>query len=126
MVVPGMPCHITQRGILREDVFFCDGERNAYLKLLLDYSRNHGPGCIRFRPRQHRQNPTTDPTCVSKAALIFLPNFFIRGTILWATCANANPKDIVSWRHRTIPLQALCLKKTISVQRMPMLPRFRD
>mgnify|MGYP001233814767 CR=1 FL=1 len=42
IVVPGVPYHITQRGNRREDVFFCDGDRNLYLKLLLLYSRNNG------------------------------------------------------------------------------------
>ncbi len=38
MVVPGVPYHITQRGNRREDVFFCDGDRNLYLKLLLEHA----------------------------------------------------------------------------------------
>ena len=42
IVVPGIPYHITQRGNRREDVFFCDGDRDLYLKLLLQYSRKHG------------------------------------------------------------------------------------
>ena len=42
IVVPGIPYHITQRGNRREDVFFCDGDRNVYLKLLLEYARKHG------------------------------------------------------------------------------------
>jgi len=42
MVVPGIPCHITQRGNRREDVFFCDDDRNLHLKPLLEYGRKHG------------------------------------------------------------------------------------
>ena len=42
IVVPGIPYHITQRGNRREDVFFCDGDRNVCLKLLLEYARKHG------------------------------------------------------------------------------------
>ncbi len=42
MVVLGIPYHITQRGNRREDVFFCDGDRNLYLKLLLLYCRKTG------------------------------------------------------------------------------------
>ncbi len=41
-MVPGIPYHITQRGNRREDVFFSDGDRNVYLKLLLEYGRRHG------------------------------------------------------------------------------------
>ena len=39
MVVPGVAYHITQRGNRREDVFFCDDNRNRYPKLLLDASQ---------------------------------------------------------------------------------------
>ena len=42
IVVPGIPYHIIQRGNRRENVFFSDGDRNLYLKLLLEYSRSHG------------------------------------------------------------------------------------
>jgi len=33
-VFPGVPHHITQRGNRREDVFFDDGDREAYLDWL--------------------------------------------------------------------------------------------
>ena len=42
MVAPGVPYHITQRGNRREDVFFCEGDRTLYLKLLVEYGRKHG------------------------------------------------------------------------------------
>ena len=42
MVVPGIPYHITQRGNRREEVFFSEGDRDLYLKLLLQYSLKHG------------------------------------------------------------------------------------
>ena len=43
-VFPGIPHHITQRGNRRENVFFTDGDRVAYLSWLVDY-------CIRFELR---------------------------------------------------------------------------
>ncbi len=41
VVVAGIPHHITQRGNRREDVFFCDDDRQRYLQLLLEYSAKH-------------------------------------------------------------------------------------
>ncbi len=34
IVLPGYPHHVTQRGNRRQDVFFCDGDLQAYLTLL--------------------------------------------------------------------------------------------
>ena len=34
IVLPGYPHHVTQRGNRRQDVFFCDGDFQAYLDLL--------------------------------------------------------------------------------------------
>jgi len=42
VVIPGLPYHVTQRGNRREDVFFCDDDRQKYLQLLLSYSALHG------------------------------------------------------------------------------------
>ena len=39
IVVPGMPHHVTQRGNNRQDVFFVDDDRIAYLKLLAEQCR---------------------------------------------------------------------------------------
>jgi putative transposase len=36
IVIPGWPHHITQRGNNRQDVFFTDDDRRAYLRLLKD------------------------------------------------------------------------------------------
>ena len=40
-VFPGVPHHITQRGNRREDVFFTDDDRHAYLNWLKEYSQQH-------------------------------------------------------------------------------------
>ena len=40
-VFAGVPHHITQRGNRREDVFFTDDDRAAYLSWLLEYSEKH-------------------------------------------------------------------------------------
>lgn len=41
-VFAGLPHHIVQRGNRREDVFFRDADRSAYLDWLSEYSRQHG------------------------------------------------------------------------------------
>jgi putative transposase len=37
-VFAGLPHHVTQRGNRREDIFFADEEREAYLSWLREYS----------------------------------------------------------------------------------------
>ena len=41
-VFAGIPHHITQRGNRREEVFFTDDDRLAYLDWLKDYCDKHG------------------------------------------------------------------------------------
>jgi REP element-mobilizing transposase RayT len=36
-----IPHHITQRGNRRNDVFFCDNDKNYYLDLLQEYTIKH-------------------------------------------------------------------------------------
>ena len=38
IVIPNCPHHITQRGNNRQDVFFCDHDRETYLRLLKKYT----------------------------------------------------------------------------------------
>jgi putative transposase len=40
-VFPGIPHHITQRGNRREDVFFTNDDRHAYLNWFKEYSQEH-------------------------------------------------------------------------------------
>ena len=42
IVIPHLPHHVTQRGNNRQDVFFVDDDRRAYLKILHQQSRQHG------------------------------------------------------------------------------------
>ncbi len=42
VVIPGLAHHITQRGNNRQDVFFVDGDRLAYLGLLREQCGKHG------------------------------------------------------------------------------------
>lgn len=41
IVVPGLPHHVTQRGNNRQDVFFTNDDRRAYLNLLIDQCNRH-------------------------------------------------------------------------------------
>ncbi len=40
-VFADIPHHVTQRGNRRENVFFTEGDRDAYLELLTEYCRDH-------------------------------------------------------------------------------------
>lgn len=42
IVLPGVPHHITQRGNNRQDVFFVDDDREAYLAILAKQAARHG------------------------------------------------------------------------------------
>ena len=42
IVVPGYPHHITQRGNNRQDVFFVDDDRRAYLAILAEQAERYG------------------------------------------------------------------------------------
>ena len=41
IVLPGVPFHITQRGNYRQDIFFCDDDRQLYLSMLAQYSEEN-------------------------------------------------------------------------------------
>ena len=41
VVIPDTPYHVTQRGNRREDVFFCDEDREFYLALLKEYCQKY-------------------------------------------------------------------------------------
>lgn len=45
VVIPGVPHHVTQRGVRSMDVFFDDEDRRAYLRLLSEQAQMHG---VRF------------------------------------------------------------------------------
>lgn len=42
IVMPGVACHVTQRGNNQQDVFFVDDDRRAYLQLLHKAAAEHG------------------------------------------------------------------------------------
>jgi putative transposase len=42
LIVPGLPHHVTQRGNYRQEVFFRDEDRQSYLQMLKEYSREYG------------------------------------------------------------------------------------
>lgn len=47
-IVARLPHHVTQRGNRREQVFFSDGDRRAYLAWLGEYARRHGVDVIAY------------------------------------------------------------------------------
>jgi len=42
VVAPGVPHHVTQRGVRRNDVFFCDADYELYISLLSAFCRQCG------------------------------------------------------------------------------------
>lgn len=42
VVLPGIPHHVTQRGVRSMDIFFSDADRHDYLKLLQEHGKAHG------------------------------------------------------------------------------------
>jgi len=42
VVVPGVPHHVTQRGVRRNDVFFCEDDYEIYVRLLSEFCRKSG------------------------------------------------------------------------------------
>ena len=48
IIFPGVPHHVTQRGNRREQVFFCDADRTAYLAWLHEYTRDHGVAVLAY------------------------------------------------------------------------------
>jgi len=42
VVVPGVAHHVTQRGVRRSDVFFCDEDRELYIRLLSKFCKEVG------------------------------------------------------------------------------------
>jgi len=48
IIFPGVPHHVTQRGNRREQVFFCDADRTAYLTWLQQYTRDHGVAILAY------------------------------------------------------------------------------
>jgi len=47
-VFPGVPYHVTQRGNRREDVFFTDEDRRAYLEWMREYCTRHGVSVLAY------------------------------------------------------------------------------
>ena len=48
VVIPGCPHHITQRGNNRQDVFFVDDDRRAYLEFLRERCEAYGVGVLGY------------------------------------------------------------------------------
>lgn len=48
IVVPGLAHHVTQRGNNRQDVFFCDDDRKAYLTILARQCQLHGVAIVGY------------------------------------------------------------------------------
>jgi len=73
VVIQGMPHHVTQRGNRREDVFFCDNDRQKYLQLLLKYSDQHGLSTIAYCLMPNHVHLVCVPKHAASLAATFKP-----------------------------------------------------
>jgi putative transposase len=63
IVIPGLPHHITQRGNNRQDVFFVDGVRAAYLGLLREQCGKHGVRVLAYCLMTNHVHLVAIPAC---------------------------------------------------------------
>ncbi len=73
VVIPGLPHHLTQRGNRRQDVFFCDRDRQKYLQLLLKYSARFGLRILAYSLMTNHVHIICIPTWTETLALVFKP-----------------------------------------------------
>jgi len=55
--MPGVSCHITQRGSNQQDVFFVDDDRRVYLELLQKAAEQFGLTVHGYCLKQPSRNP---------------------------------------------------------------------
>ena len=70
IVIPNCPHHVTQRGNNRRDVFFTDTDRQVYLSLLREYSKEYGVEIIGYclmTNHVHAVAIPSSPTALAKA-----------------------------------------------------------
>lgn len=73
VVVPGVPHHLTQRGNRRENVFFCDDDRQHFLQLLLEYSIKHDLLTLAYCLMTNHVHLVSIPPRADPLALVFMP-----------------------------------------------------
>lgn len=72
-VFSGVPHHITQRGNRREDVFFSDADRVAYLEWLAGYSLKYGVGILAYCLMTNHIHVVAIPKGEDALAKVFRP-----------------------------------------------------
>jgi putative transposase len=73
-VLPRVPHHVTQRGNHRQQVFFCNGDPQAYLRLLREHSREQAINVIAYCLMPNHVHlvvipPTAQALCVALSAV---------------------------------------------------------
>ena len=67
VAIPNCPHHVTPRGNRREDVFFCEADRQRYLALpATDWAGAELARIERIRSHAHTGRPTGDETFVDR------------------------------------------------------------
>ncbi len=57
MVIPGLAHHVTHRGDNRQDVFFVEGDRQAYRDVLRVQCAKFGVRALRYCPMTNHMRP---------------------------------------------------------------------
>lgn len=73
VVVPGVPHHITQRGNRRENVFFVRSDYRRYLRLLGEYSTEHGLDILAYCLMPNHLHLVAVPTEEGSLAAVLKP-----------------------------------------------------
>lgn len=73
VVVPGLPYHVTQRGNRREEVFFCDADRQVYLELVLEYANRFGLQILAYCLMTNHLHFICIPLLATSLAKVFKP-----------------------------------------------------
>ena len=61
IVVPGIPHHVTPRGNNRQQVFFCDSDRELYLRLLREHAGRFGVEVVGWCPMTNHMHLVAIP-----------------------------------------------------------------
>jgi len=72
-VFSGVPHHITQRGNRRENVFFSDADREAYLEWLAEYCAKHGLEVLAYCLMTNHIHAVTVPKTEESLERVFRP-----------------------------------------------------
>jgi REP element-mobilizing transposase RayT len=117
VVIPGLRHHITQRGNNREDVFFVDGDRVAYLRLLREQCEKHGVRVLGYCLMTNHIYLVATPRGDARAEGLVEPGRGADAFSLYAEFVKKSPNSV-------IPAKAGIQKEHITPQPSHWIPAF--